>query len=815
MLLTCLAAAAFTQTASLELYRGAPLGPQSIRYWSAEDTVLDASKPDANMGGDSGLLAGPGKTLLIRFGDLARAVGPGRRIRSATLVLTYVSPSTPQLRSVRRVLAPWGEGPARTISYFGSNQERDAAAVRWSATWRHRRGGADPIPWQRPGAMGEGDAQPIPTARSSVEEDRIVIEGLGEAVQKMSERWYENHGFALLFDNTVEVESSQSQRGRPRLLLELEDAPPTSGPDLSVTLIARSPEYPKMGEKQWPADGEEVTYTAHIKNVGNAEAEAFAARWVVRERPGSAFPVSVRLKPGESTTVTLKKAFQNDHLDHRRQQLMLLVEPGGPDANPSNNALEIHENALAIGIALPKFAWEHPGPALEDWAQEQVRLLNDVIMAHSRFSFAPHGSLERVRIQALSEATEGVSAALDATWQPGFGNNMALDRQMESLRQNGLRWLLFDIAGQFGLFPLGAVQVRPSDKPEATFTRGMLDRFPGILGGGDTRNDSLMPPQLPLPYAPAADPVVVGLPLEPTDLLAATDVVGFNTRLGRRNAPPADYMQSLPLNVAVRVLDSDGNPLARAKVEFLPVAPNGLPDVELMIGQPLYVRESDDKGTILLPKVPGGSVPDNPFGDFPQTGGILLARTTIHGTTEYAWLKVWHLADAYHRGQKGVAILDLRFNVPSAPIEGSTNLAADRIVSDAGGSAAPTLQALVDGDPATAAEVTGGWLEIDLGRDRPIGEIRLYPSGEFWNEFDIHVYATGEEPGDAKLWARELDFGWSKVNRVDREAGAASVAYRGRAVRVRFIRLIAKGSSPTKTSLAEVKVAPIRFSEGG
>src|SRR5579859_4738541 len=86
---------------TLTLYRGAHHG--SPRYWDVQDTYLDAADPNANFGGSYTLLGGKGRTILVRFGDLNRMVGPSRKVAQATLTLHLSGGAPDGLRSAGRL----------------------------------------------------------------------------------------------------------------------------------------------------------------------------------------------------------------------------------------------------------------------------------------------------------------------------------------------------------------------------------------------------------------------------------------------------------------------------------------------------------------------------------------------------------------------------------------------------------------------------------------------------------------------------------------------------------------------------------------
>src|SRR5579862_5128952 len=146
------------QTKTFDLYRGAAIA--TPRYWDVTDTFLDSSDPDSVNGGSYTLVAGKGKTILIRFGDLNRIVGPHKHVVRATLFFTPSGGEVPVLKSVARLAVPWGEGPRTVIAnlFMPSPATPGAkpAGPKWAASYHQRRTGF--ASWQAPGASGAEDA---------------------------------------------------------------------------------------------------------------------------------------------------------------------------------------------------------------------------------------------------------------------------------------------------------------------------------------------------------------------------------------------------------------------------------------------------------------------------------------------------------------------------------------------------------------------------------------------------------------------------------------------------------------------------------
>lgn len=784
-------------------------------YWDTTDTYLDGSAPDENFGGEPILAAGPSKTVLIRFGDLNRAMGSFRRVRKATLYLTIAGGDTPVLKSVDKLLVPWGAGPYFTIgsmlkqaaNHVADDPSQKAAKPtppRWSSTWRARLAGEGGSSWQLPGANGPLDSESIKDAHASVTEKEVAVDGLATVLQAFADHPNANFGFGLQFGSACEFYSSRAAIGRPRLVLELEKSPLPTGPDLSVTTIERiSPSGAN------PNDGEEVTYKAHVKNVGSDKASAFGAEWIVNGKSTGIVEVSDLLAPGAETAVVTHKTYRSDKTDHRTQSIELRITPKGPDAVPGNNALRIFENARQIDVQVPQ-AMASGGQlnlagssAIEDWVQEQVRVFNETYAAESRFSFAPDGARERVSVQHifLGAPTQPDGAHADGiATVPDVERNW-LSSDPEFLRAIGLAIGLPDYRSMS--FPGGkGINLRVGDKP---FARGTTDLYPGVIGYGDTRNESAMAGPISLIYEPYKPSNSGLLPTVPTGLLAATDVAFLNGRIEH-----ADSLLALPKTSLIKAADLTGRPLTNTQLDFFQSKGGQISD-----GPPTFsITTSNVEGTAILPTK--NSL--GPFGKLDADGGngTFLIRVTANGVTEWDWLKAWQLMDMASRGNLLASVNEVRFNLPSAPLDFSVDLAKDRIISDSTNLLPAKIGALVSG--TTDRDVTlggkaGDWVEIDLGRDRTIGEIDLLGApGAFWPQFDILVYGTGQGIGEAAPWASELNWPYSSANRRDlisSDPNTVSVSYRSLAVRIRFIRLINRSS--ISGTLRGIRVVPVKI----
>ncbi len=859
---------------SLALYRGASLPvPDNpgvlFRYWSAEDVTLWRAQPRLSDGQSEFLTFSPETRVLIRFWDLERALGPNKRILRARLVLSVARMEHGGVLVGRRFLADWNEGAGR-----GRREDVD---LQWSTTWSHqfynekgpvrrwRNGGEEFLSSEKSFEMRVGDTA-----------GEIVIEGLEKDVEYFYHHWYENFGWALEFTGSALVFSSQGERFRPRLEVEFESIEEQRGADLSVIYISRTPEYERYDNRgdayvrarvgghesgvmmnpgkadtpKWPRDGEQVTYTAVVKNVGTGPAGGFRYEWWERYERKSVGGVGKGLAPGETVEVTFRTSFRNEHHDHRTQPIFFRLYPQGGDSNSRNNALEIQACALNIGIWVDEGFYEKFSQGIngigsrsfEDWIQWQFRIWNEVFLKHSRFSIAPDGCRERVRIQKITIVPVGTlkggahipgdapTLTFDGEW--GFDSTFGeAEKYISEVRQRADRALLHELSHQIGLMDMYWMNVDPS-LPDGTrgkvrvrhqghvVTLGHFDLYGGLMGGGDTRNESLVPYSLSLPQEPGEDPVFQNALMEPTDLYSFTDVAGLQANLGYRRGFYGEYLYSLPAVVLVKCADREGIPIESGTLSFYQMKggeiPDGEPDFTVTLVNGSALLPNRDTG---LPSpfttVTGHTLKPNPFGriDVVGTNGVFLVKLESGGQVGWAFLKVWELVDAYFRGNKSAVVYEMRFNVTRGVLN-PDDLALKKVVVDSADSPMGQTQLLVDGDVLTvyrAPDGERGWFEIDIGRDLPVGEIRLVVKDDrhgFWKSFDILVYSTGQRVNEARLFARE----WDWVHAVDFHAevdpndfSVRSVAYRARPQTVRYIRVVNRSGEPGRLAGIEVR----------
>jgi hypothetical protein len=852
VLLPLFALALLTQNSpkTIELYRGAEIPGVAPRYWETEDTTLDSTGADINQGWQSELYGGEGKTMLIQFLGLNRAVGPNKRIVKASLVFSIASGTKISLMRIGRVAQGWNQGPVRNILEMNPDNAPTVGAD-GSATWRHRRlGGAT---WVHAGATGDSDTLTISEATSSEpDQDHFEVDNLGPSLEKMLESPLDNHGFMLQFKMPVSFYSAEASHARPRLILQVEDAP-SAGAELEVTYIERTQKYdryqsegsfktetqdgaavPVMDHalndvsKKWPSNGEEMTYIAHVKNVGGTVSEGFTGQAYADEKPLGTPQQGQVLQPGQEASFSFRAPYKSSPVDHRLSPLTFAVTAN----DGRRSGLEIQQDALSLGVFVEKGFYDK-APGFERWLQSQISLLNNVYFPYSRFSFAKDGVVERLRIDHLEVVpndtlkTGSLPLALhDLSYDAAITFSGADAADLADVGKACDKPLLRRILRSLGVtdfspetFATDDTRLRVVAK-EGVISRGLEDLYPGLTGSGDTRDDSPLPSTYSLPYQPMSDEGLAQVNLEPTDLLSATDVSAFNTDIGKRRGFSGDYLYDTPVASLLYVYDYNGYPVPKAKLTFYQMVNSIFP----ADSRSFTLNTGDDGYATLFKRDPltggdddiatGHVLRSNPFGriDYRGLNSAFMVRATTAAGSEWAPLKLWQLVDADHRGQK-VGLLRLYFNLPSDPLDPSTDVAQGKVISASEGDPS-ALGHLLDGSGATEISLpkaNGSWIEIDLGRDRTIGEVQLVSKhGKFWKTFGLKTYETAQKPSDALAWSQELNWGWSFRNRPDDAGnGNISVAYRGTARRFRYLRIVNTGAA-TEAELSAIRLIPIK-----
>ncbi|PJE67283.1 hypothetical protein COU95_03365 [Candidatus Shapirobacteria bacterium CG10_big_fil_rev_8_21_14_0_10_40_9] len=187
-------------------------------------------------------------------------------------------------------------------------------------------------------------------------------------------------------------------------------------PDLDVTLIERTPRFNFDGEKKWPAQGETVTFIAHIKNRGTKPTGEFTFIWLIdNTQVGSG--THPNLAPEEETTQSYQWTWDHTVSSEGKIQgahtIEFQVDPQNQieEISETNNNLKDDTQSLSVGFWVEKSVYNFfnqnqlsycqdktcaGSNSWEDWAQRQIREWNRL------FTSANPPILERVRLDKVT-----------------------------------------------------------------------------------------------------------------------------------------------------------------------------------------------------------------------------------------------------------------------------------------------------------------------------------------------------------------------------------------------------------------------------
>jgi hypothetical protein len=392
--------------------------------------------------------------------------------------------------------------------------------------------------------------------------------------------------------------------------------------------------------QRWPEIGDTVTYTVTVRNRGTEVWDgAIRGIWTVdgaqKGHPG----VNGPLAPGGVVTMTLQRTW-----DFESHEIAFTLD--GPDARPANDRLAID----AKGVEFLSFIDEG---YLADFAESSKdypgAVTDDIIdwlnynMARFNQLFVEAGSPKRVQFGRLEVIPDG-----------------APDPDVETIL--------------YAVFPFrfraGEGSMRQSGyyNPEDDIDYGYLHENAHQLGLIDLYRLDMGPDQNHVSQT--------GYSTAPCLMLGCSPFLSVNSALAMTHWQDAahgyfgQYLYAMPEHVAVRLSGADGKPLSGAKVTVYQkcerpglgevittqAKSNGKAD-----GQGVYTLPNVAIDPALVPPVPNGDVlRDNPFGYLAVIGtnGLLLLRVELNGFTDYCWLDITEVNNAYRLGQTGTAVFE-------------------------------------------------------------------------------------------------------------------------------------------------------------
>jgi hypothetical protein len=473
--------------------------------------------------------------------------------------------------------------------------------------------------------------------------------------------------------------------------------------DLDVTFIERLPRYDFDAAKNNPDPGDSVSFEGHIKHWGDTTLPGVDYVWYLDGTPVDGGTLN-DLLPGEERVVSFPWAWSPD-----RHEIKLMVDPDDliAEASETNNAVTDYTDALIVGFWVEQSVYDYfhqyqaelgdGANSWEDWAQRQICRWNEMNAA-AAWPTSPQGVLDRFRLDKIVVVPDGVlplNGGL-ATNNPDL-NDKTVD----------LMWG-FPINSDMTEF-YGDHEDSSDDNPffieksllhELGHARYLIDNY-----GFDVHNtsshhsvqiyegDTYVAGSTYMPFL-AYDEVLYynqhggvmsgpyGFAWSPYEAAALNRIAGQRAVCGNCNAPCniGVFLQDLPANNHLRIVDQHGNPLAGAIVDIYNAV--GGSDwygktIDNIVDQS-YVTDAD--GTVHLPRNPF-----NPGGDIIHTyghaNGTMVLRIAVGDEVFYRFMEVTDFNLAYWQGDTQDAYYTIAVTIFSVqhcpPADMAENNAAD------------------------------------------------------------------------------------------------------------------------------------------
>lgn len=446
-------------------------------------------------------------------------------------------------------------------------------------------------------------------------------------------------------------------------------APLVAAPDLDVAYISRAPRYDRyfvdytgkfdandpdttkpslsaaeQAKKRWPERGETVTFTAVVRNPGDAATGEFAYKWYFdgKEMESGTLP---SIEPGKEAKKTYTWVWDSEQVTH---MIKFVADPENKIAEDIevNNSVEDPTNALCFSF----YVWQdlydwfrvearktNPNIAcFEDWAQQQVFHMNRMFK-EAVYPSTPKGILERVRLDQVIIVPEdtpdqdaGATHAPEDIWadgRRGFKTTeyLPIFKEDLSVLNTYMPSCLHELSHQLGMIDIYQFNIEGGNHV------GNKNGLDNSRGGGMMNN--------------------CGTFYE--DLTACA----FNNNLHKRRGYFGEYLYDLPKTCKVKVVDAYGRPMANADLRFYQDRYKEIND------PPTFLGTTDSKGVFTLPNrscygeittATGHKLHDNPWGVINVVGlnGIFNVAISANSQVDYQYMELAPFNIAYNEGNK-------------------------------------------------------------------------------------------------------------------------------------------------------------------
>lgn len=481
------------------------------------------------------------------------------------------------------------------------------------------------------------------------------------------------------------------QYGRPRI---------AGGalPDLGERAYMQ-PEAVVQGLKFQYTPGETVTMTAHVKNVGFADAAPFEYIWRIDDKEIARGRVTKRLQPQERIELQTRWQWQ-DGFHHVQFQIVTRQREIATINNQITDPLWgfaffyiVHKERVKVwnGFrnAYGTFAWE-------DYYRWHLEIMN-LLFEQSVYPSAPEGIKARVRLDRIIYADDIDQAVRNRFSADGIAYDQGgwifvsdEDRARtwkapEPQWRNNTEWSLpHELGHQLGLTDLYALDYHGHENHRMPDNGDMLTHY---YRGYKTMMHWHGP-----------------------HLWSEVCAGYLNRTWNKPRGHFGDYYFALPAENFLQVVDVNGLPVAGAQVEIFQrgvVVDTSQPPQQQagvrfyavvedgnfghpVSSAPVIVGETDAQGLLRLPNRPVQEVRTlngyhrrpNPFGNINVVGqrGLLLVRVTKYDRPCYYWLEITDFLIAYLRGHTERYTITLRtpYGSPDSP-PAPCNLQVERL----------------------------------------------------------------------------------------------------------------------------------------
>lgn len=494
----------------------------------------------------------------------------------------------------------------------------------------------------------------------------------------------ERYGYILYARSAAGIYSTHSP--------EVNEAPRVRpGMDLTIGYIARLPrmEYvwgsPQPEVDGWPLPGQVVTWEAMVKNWADSNLYQIPYRWVMDGTVVDSGTVDIPASTEVGVDYPWMWTFERHELRFDIDTRNLIAEE-----EEGNNSLTIYTDAISVGFYVEQSVYDYfhqyqkelevGSNCWEDWAQRQVRIWNQMF-ANAIYPDSPQGVLDRIRIDAITVVPDGALPLAGGlpTNNPNL-NDRTVDLQWgfpASLLNSGFYSNHTSISMDNPFYYEGSLL------HELGHARYLIDIYGFNVhddGTGNTvaieENGQLIvgTPLMPMVSGDAVyySPIQ-GLMngqytfIDDYSTVALNRIAGHRATYGNYNAPGniGVFLQDLPDQNALQLLDMNGNPLPFAGVQIYRAGPQpGVWYGKFYDSTPDLQFNADSNGVVLL-----GRCPFSEDGIIKHTygfaNGVLIVRVAYQGLIGYAFLEVTQFNMEYWRGNNQLG--NYQLNVPLLP----------------------------------------------------------------------------------------------------------------------------------------------------